>query len=111
MTIMPIRAMDVTLPGGWRVVSVKTITGGLLQLTGPGDNAEVFEYPLTSTSVGMLTSGACVPSIFHDDQGKPLVLFMHRWPKNPSLVWICDQVQMGWVPEAPWMRRRRPRST
>jgi hypothetical protein len=59
--------MDVTLPGGWRVVLTETSTGGLLQLTGPGDDAEVFEYPPTSTSVGMLTSGAYVPSIFHDD--------------------------------------------
>jgi hypothetical protein len=105
---MPIRAMDVTMHGGWRVVLTVTPKGGLLHLTGPGDGMQVFEYVLTASSSDVLTSGSYVPSIFHDDQGKPLVFFMHRWPRNPSLVWICDRVQMGWVPESPWMRWRRP---
>jgi hypothetical protein len=101
---MPIRAMDVRFPEGWRVVLMRFSTGGLLQLTGPDGDADMFEYPLTSSSTDMLTGGSYVPSLFHDDQGKPLVFFMHRWPRNPSLVWICDRGQMGWVPEAPWKR-------
>lgn len=108
MLLMPIRALDVTLPGGWRVVLMTTPTGGLLQLTSPTEGMPVFQYRLTAATSDVLTSGAYVPSIFHDDHGNPLVFFMHRSPKNPSLVWICDRGQMGWVPESPWMRRKRP---
>lgn len=98
---MPIRSMDTRFSNGWRVVLTSNSTGGLLRLMGL-DPDESYEYPLTTFTKDLITSGAFVPSMYQDDHGKPIVFFMNRSPKRPSLVWICDRIQMGWVPDAPW---------
>jgi hypothetical protein len=91
-------ALDLRLSGGWRLRLFADDDARTLVLDGHGDS---HEYALSNAAVPVITESAHVPAVFRDAQDRPVVFFLHRTLGHPSLVWICDQRRMGWMPERP----------